>query len=181
MIIINNKLISIDESDVVNGKLIIPNSVTHIGSGAFRNNQKIIQGNKVIQMIDGMATIVRSKKKVDDFNVFEGSFFNSKRKCFVANKGNYYAHGETLRQAIDDVNFKFLRENFNAEKLISEIKQKQKISLSEFRLLTGACSAGCEIFMREKGIKVTELPLDKALNMLNGQFGGEKIKNMFKK
>ncbi|MDY3480686.1 leucine-rich repeat protein, partial [Riemerella anatipestifer] len=35
----NNKLVYADNSDLINGKLIIPNSVTHIGDWAFRDNQ----------------------------------------------------------------------------------------------------------------------------------------------
>ncbi|MCQ4155097.1 leucine-rich repeat domain-containing protein, partial [Riemerella anatipestifer] len=35
----NNKLVYADNSDLINGKLIIPNSVTHIGDWAFDGNQ----------------------------------------------------------------------------------------------------------------------------------------------
>ncbi|WIL01335.1 ribonuclease inhibitor [Riemerella phage vB_RanS_CRP6] len=198
----NNKLVYADNSDLINGKLIIPNSVTHIGDWAFDGNQltsveipnsvthigdwafdwsvDIIIGNHKISMIDGIATIIRKKKKVDDFNVFEGSFFNTKRKCYVAQKDSFFAHGDTIREAVEDVNFKFLQENANVDDIVTEILKTQKITVSQFRLITGACKAGCENFLKSNGIKTTEMSLDKALTILEGQYGWDKIKNYFK-
>src|SRR5690606_3972458 len=157
----------------------IPNSVTHIGSGAFLENVKIIQGNKAIHMVDDIATIMRKKKKVSDIDVYEGKFFNRNRKCFVANKGNYWAHADTIRQAIEDVNFKFLQENFNVEELVKEIKETKIMSVSQFRLLTGACSGGCSNFMEQRNLTKTEYPLNEALDILRGQYGWEKIQMHF--
>lgn len=139
----------------------------------------IIHSNHKIKMIDGIATIIRSKKKRDEFLIFQGSIFNTKEKCFVANRGKFFAHGNSLKQAIEDVNFKFLQENFDLDKIVSDIKAKQTISVSEFRLITGACKFGCESFMNQKGLTETEYPLNKALDLLKGQFGWEKLSKQF--
>ena len=130
-------------------------------------------------MVDGIATIMRKKKKVSDIDIYEGKFFNRNRKCFVANKGDYWAHADTVRQAVEDVNFKFLQENFNVEEIVKEIKESKMISVNQFRLLTGACSGGCSNFMAQRNLTKTEYPLQEALGLLRGQFGWEKIQRHF--
>jgi len=157
----------------------IPNSVTHIGDWAFDEGVRIVQGNKTIQMVDGIATIMRKKKRVSDINVYEGKFFNRNQKCFVANKGDYWAHADTIRQAVEDVNFKFLQENFNVEEIVKEIKESKTITVNQFRLLTGACSGGCSNFMEQRNLTKTEYPLNEAFEILKGQFGWDKIRMHF--
>ncbi|WP_448607207.1 leucine-rich repeat domain-containing protein [Paenimyroides ceti] len=157
----------------------LPAGLTNIGDYAFSSDTVIIQGNKNIQMIDGIATIIRSKRKRDIFQIYQGSIFNTNENCFVAKRDNYYAHGKTIKDAIEDVNFKFLQENLEVKDLVKEIKQKKLISVSEFRLITGACKMGCESFMSQKGLTETTYPLDKAIELLQGQFGWSKIKEHF--
>ena len=171
--------VSTSEKNIIIPSEIDGFSVTHIGDWAFENNVDIIHSNHKIKMVDGIATIIRSKKKRDEFTIFQGSIFNTKEKCFVANRGKFFAHGDNLKQAIEDVNFKFLQENFDLDKIVKEIKAKQTISVSEFRLITGACKFGCESFMNQKGLTETEYPLNKALELLNGQFGWEKLSKQF--
>lgn len=116
----NNQLTSVE----------IPNSVTHIGDSAFSNNLKIIQGDRAIEMIDSIATFVRKQKKADDFIIYSAQFFNSKKDCYVAKRGDFYAHGDTIREAIEDVNFKFLQQNFSLKDTIANIRNNQTISVS---------------------------------------------------
>lgn len=130
-------------------------------------------------MIDSIATIIRSKKKRDDFTIYEGSLFNRKKKCYVASRDKYFAHGKTIKEAIEDVNFKFLQENLEVQDLVKEIKEKQTMSVSEFRLLTGACKMGCESFMKQNNLTETTYPLTKALDLLKNQFGWSKMTEYF--
>ncbi|MVX37255.1 leucine-rich repeat domain-containing protein, partial [Myroides sp. LoEW2-1] len=162
-------------------EVTIPNSVTHIGSGAFENNVILTQSNHKIQMIDSIATIIRSKKKRDEFTIYEGSLFNKKEKCYVASRDKYFAHGKTIKEAIEDVNFKFLQENLEVQDLVKEIKEKKSISVSEFRLLTGACKMGCDSFMKQNNLTETTYSLDKAMKLLKNQFGWSKIQEHFNK
>lgn len=157
----------------------IPNSVTHIGGGAFNSNVKIVQENRGIQMIDRIATVIRKRKKSDEFTIYSGQFFNTKRDCFVAKKGNLYAHGNSLREAIEDVNFKYLQTNFNIDEIVKEIKETQIMSVNHFRLLTGACRSGCKNFLDENNIEKRELPLIEAIDLIRGRFGWSKISKYF--
>ena len=124
--------------------------------------------------------IIDSKKTKKDFTIYKcryiGGYFNS---CYVAKKGDYYAHGETIKQAIKDVNFKFLQETFDLDSLVSEIKEKQTVSINEYRLLTGACSSGVKNFMSNKNITKDELPLSEVLYITRNEYGGGKINELF--
>ena len=79
----------------------------------------IHRGKKVnLNHIDDSTMIIKSSKKVDDFIVhralyFKGCDFADMRKCYIAEKGKYFAHGDTIEEAIEDVNFKYLQENLN--------------------------------------------------------------------
>jgi hypothetical protein len=63
-------------------------------------------------------------------------------------KGNYSAHGETLKKANEDVQFKIV-----AEKLKKEpIKPDTEFTVKYYRLLTGACDMGCRNWMQQHNI-----------------------------
>ena len=164
----HNKLTSVE----------IPNSVTHIGSFAFDINVEINQGERKIRMIDGIATVIIKEKKVEDFKVFEAEFFNTGEKCFVAEKGEFKAHGKTLKTALEDVNFMFLLHNINIEEIKKEIEKTGKITLEQFRLITGACQIGCENFLKEEQIIKKELSIKEAINLLENKHGWDKLKEV---
>ena len=124
--------------------------------------------------------IIKSIKKKNDFTIYNAQFFGNFENCFIAQRDKYYAHGETIKQAIEDVNFKFLQKTVNLDNLILEIKKRGDMSISEYRLLTGACSVGVNGFLKEKGIKKTKLSINKVLEITKGHYGGDKIYNLFK-
>ena len=74
--------------------------------------------------------IVKSRRKKGDFNIlncryFGGGDIDKLEKSIVAERGRYYAHAKTIKEAISSVNFKYLQDNFNASKLVEEIKNKK--------------------------------------------------------
>jgi len=89
--------------------------------------------------------------------------------------------GKTARQAIDDVNFKFLQEHADIDDIVSEIKSKKTVSRHEYRLLTGACSEGVETFIEQNGIDASLecLPLNKVIEITRGAYGGSRIAELF--
>ena len=74
-------------------------------------------------------------------------------KCIIAQRGNYYAHAETIKKAIDDVNFKYLQENLDISVLVSEIKERGTVTANDYRLLTGSCSFGVNQFLKENNMR----------------------------
>ncbi len=159
----------------------IPKSTIYIGDSSFGNGVQITKGDSTIVMIDSIATIIKSTKTVGDFTIYEAETFNFKNKCFVAQKGEYYAHGENIKQAVSNVNFKHLQDNVVINDLVKQIKQKQTITVEEFRLITGACSLGCKEFMQRNNLYGSEYPLQEALKLIKNQYGWGKIQEHFNK
>ena len=128
--------------------------------------------------------MITSSKSKDDFTIhkakyFKGGNLDSLPSCFIAERDGYFAHGETLEQAISDCNFKFLQESADVEDIINSVKIKQTVNIEEYRLITGACSFGVSEFMKDKNITDTELPLSKVIEITDGYYGGSKIKELF--
>ena len=106
---------------------------------------------------------------------------------FIAQKGDFTAHGKTVKKAIQDVEFKIV-----AEKLKKEpIKKDTLFTVKYYRLITGACDSGCRDFMQKNHIpfKITddgdtiELKPMKAADLLpileeNNAYGVDKFKEL---
>ena len=94
----------------------------------------------------------------------------------MAEKDGFFAHGETVKKAIQDVQFKAI-----AEKLKNEpIKADTVISVQYYRTVTGACEMGCKSWMNQNGISVEEMTAAELLPLLKktSAYGYEKIKAM---
>jgi hypothetical protein len=82
-------------------------------------------------------------------HVVETYYVSGVPKYFVTLAGTHYcAHGATVAEAITDAVWKDPSKRPSLEELKKTIQQEghaRKISLAEFRLLTGACKEGCRI------------------------------------
>ena len=143
--------------------------------------------NKTITLktIDGLPMLLDSKKQKGEFEIVQARYFgggplNKLKKCYIATRGEFHAHGDSIKEAINDVNFKFLQENLDTKKLVKEIKQKQTVNINEYRLLTGACSAGVNAFIANRGLQDKDkLPLSEVLSITQGHYGGSRMQELF--
>ena len=62
------------------------------------------------------------------------------------------AHGKTLREAIEDLTFKKLR-NTDTSEIVEEVRKTGKVTRLQYRAITGACRAGTEAFCNRNNIK----------------------------
>ena len=85
------------------------------------------------------------------------------------------AHGSTLREAVEDLRFKIMSENFDKEDVLNEIQKNQKVQVHHYRLLTGACREGCRQFLVENGYNedTTELPLSDVIRLIPNNYGAD--------
>jgi len=165
-VVIPDSVTHIGDYAFYNNKLrnvVIPDSVTHIGDCAFRSNEPLKQINgQPARCIDGYAMLIDSTKKSSNGIIHKCRYFETKKQCYVAEQTVentvYTAHGKTIRQAVVDLRFKILQSTANLDDIVSEIKRKQTVSVHEYRLITGACQHGCELFLQQNGIAVDELP-----------------------
>jgi hypothetical protein len=67
---------------------------------------------------------------------------------YMAEKDGFTAHGDTLKLAVSDLQFKLV-----AEKLKNEpIHEDTEITVMHYRTITGACDSGCRDFMHRNEI-----------------------------
>ena len=89
-------------------------------------------------------------------HIVEAYTVDGKAGFFVTLAGlPYCAHGETLSQAIADATWKDESKRPSLDALKSEIQaagRSRKISLSEFRTLTGACAEGCRVALKRANL-----------------------------
>jgi hypothetical protein len=138
-----------------------------------------------IQNIDGSTMLIESRQKRDEFEVcraryFGGGSLRKLKRCYVASRGDFYAHGETLKEAIEDVNFKYLQESQDISEVIERVRETQMVNLTDYRLITGACRLGCKEFLKDKGLlDKTELPLNQVLELTANAYGGGRMAELF--
>lgn len=77
-------------------------------------------------------------------------------RFFVTLAGSHYcAHGNSLAEAVADALWKDEKKRPSMEAVKAEIRKEgksRKITLGEFRVLTGACMAGCREALKQAGL-----------------------------
>lgn len=80
---------------------------------------------------------------------------NGKQRYFATLSGSHWcAHGDSIAQAVADAIWKDPKQRPSLESLVGEINKEgkeRKITLNEFRVLTGACSVGCREALSRAG------------------------------
>ena len=150
------------------------------------NNQKIkYQGVEIlIKDIDGETMIITSTKQKGDFIIYKSKYFKGGvledlPQCYITQLGKFYAHGETIKSAITDVEFKYQQENLDVSDLVKKIKKSLVVTDNDYRLLTGACSAGVQEFKKQHRITADKLPLKEVLELTKDSYGGKKLQELF--
>ena len=109
------------------------------------------------------------------------------RDCFIAKKGNYFAHGDTLKEAFDDVNDKFnedlpIEERialFNAEFPDRETPVSARRLFEWHHILTGSCLAGRMAFCSDKGINLDGMySVNDFIKIVEGAYGWDIVKQL---
>jgi len=141
------------------------------------NHQKIYK-------IDDLETIIDSVHG----NYAKGRILDNDlttTECFIAKCGNYFAHGETLKQAFSDVIEKY-NENKPIEERIKEFNEKFPKNdipylgselFSWHHILTGSCLFGRQQFCKEHELDVNKkYTIIQFIELTENAFGGNIIK-----
>jgi len=104
---------------------------------------------------------------------------NGKKRYFATISGTAFcAHGDTVASAIADALWKDPERRPSAESLIAEIKtdgRDRKITLNEFRLITGACLTGCRDALSRAGKDETPITAEEIRNTISREWGDKLI------
>lgn len=94
--------------------------------------------------------------KTRDGHTVERFTYKNERTYFVTLKGTHWcAHGRTVAEAVADAKWKDPEKRPTLDALRETIRKagkRRKISLAEFRLLTGACAEGCRQALQRAGL-----------------------------
>jgi hypothetical protein len=134
------------------------------------------QNEKYIK-VDGIFTEVVSKKG----NVWKVKLLNTKNEFYLISDGEKYVHGDTLKEAKEDLIFKIAnrtKEDYKELKLDSVLSIEEGIVC--YRVITGACSFGVKDFMQNRmKDKKKEYSISEIIEMTEGEYGGNIFKKFF--
>lgn len=154
------------------------------GGGGDGDGIKIKQfnGNKVYY-VDNIPCIFKSVH--ENFASVEVIDVNSLKlkKAFIGKFETCFAHGETIRDAIEDARSKYYQSlDFDEAKgkLLAEFKEKGKLTVKELYnwhgILTGSCRFGRTQFQTEHNLKDGDvLTLEEFVELTKNAFGGDRI------
>jgi len=106
--------------------------------------------------IDGYLFVIESTKVKGDTTIYKG--YNCKNvkdnviakdECYVAEQGTFFAHGKTIKKAVEDLQFKVISDKLKKE----PINKDTIIDVKYYRLVTGACEMGIQSFIKGNGLK----------------------------
>ena len=107
------------------------------------------------KIFDNLVFLVESERTSKGIKIYTGGNIKSItknkpeiEKCFVSEKDNFFAHGETVKKSIQDLQFKIISKKLKNE----PINETTELTVKYYRLLTGACSLGCENWLKQNNI-----------------------------
>lgn len=137
-----------------------------------------------LRNIDGYTTLIESEKPISGGSLMRARYFGGGelkdlRPCWVAQIGEYTAHGDDKRQAVADAHFKHLQATIDVHDLAQSVKQSGKITFDQYRLLTGACASGLRHGLAERGHEgATEMDLNLAIEISEGTYNNEQFREL---
>ena len=141
---------------------------------------------EAVYLIDGVQTILRRIKG----NVAKGAVLNGDltlTPCYVVRQGNLFAHGRTLREAMEALRDK-LFEDMPEEERIEAFRKEHQAGVKYpcrdlydwHHRLTGSCEMGRKQFAADRGIDVDrdELTVEEFIALTRNAYGGEVIRKL---
>ena len=154
--------------------------------GAIQGDVSYLGATLNLRTVDGSTMAILSEHERDGINIAKAKYFQGGdpknwSRAYVASRGNHTAHGDTIREAVEDVTFKYLRDTVDTCEIIAEVKKTQQVTRSQYRVLTGACRQGIQRFMDEHQIsaETESLPLRQVLDLTANAYGGDKMRELF--
>lgn len=150
----------------------------------YDNNIKSIDG-KEIYIVDDVATIINHVYG----NIAKGAIINkdlTKTPCYIAKEGRYFAHGETLVEAVSALQDKLLKK-MPVEKRITTFwechKKGVKYPTKDFfewhHKLTGSCLMGRQQFAKAHDVDLEgEMTVEEFIELTKNAFGGDIIRRL---
>lgn len=154
----------------------------------FGYDFSMLNGERVYQ-IDAVPTLIDSLSG----NFAKGRILQSDlttRPCYIAKVGKFFAHGDTLREAMAYAQAKYnehrpLAEriaDFNSEFPDRDVKVDAARLFEWHHVLTGSCLAGRKAFCEDRGLDYEHghYTVNEFIRLTRNAYGGEAIKELEK-
>ena len=139
-----------------------------------------------VHRIDGVNTLIRSVRG----NIAHGAIVDinlTLTPCYIVKQENVFAHGETLRGAMEDLRDKLFEDMPEEERIamfLRETDREKPYSTQYFydwhHRLTGSCDMGRKQFARDHGVDLEHgmMTLAEFLELTKDAYGGDVIRKV---
>ena len=155
----------------------LPDSIESIGDAIFDECESLkeitYRGRSIkVSCIDGWCMELTHSKKYDKYTIHKGYHFpDYETVYYVAECDGKYAHGETAKEAIRDLEFKLCKDR--------GIEQYRGLTLNDkvngyefYRIMTGACHAGVKDYCDRTGTDINgEYTIQEVINKTQCEYG----------
>ena len=154
------------------------------GSG-YGNGIKRFNGEPVFR-IDGVNTLIRSVRG----NTAHGAILNGDltlTPCYIVKQENVFAHGETLREAMEALREKLFEDMPEDERIAMFLREtdREKTYPTQYfydwhHRLTGSCDMGRKQFASDHGVDLEHgmMTLTEFLELTKDAYGGDVIRKV---
>ena len=148
----------------------LPDNTYHILNGViFESN-----GKKYIKADNILSEIVSRRN-----NVYHVRIFGSTKTTVLITDGENWSHGETLKEAKDDLIYKITdreKSDYESYDLQSVLNFEEAVKC--YRTITGACSQGTKNFVKTINIK-KQYTIYEIIKLTIGQYGNRSFSDFF--
>lgn len=137
--------------------ITIPESVTDIDNYTFYDCKSLKQiqwGNIIyhVKCVDGICMNILHEKKMGLYIIYKCQYFPELDKIvWAVEKDNINAYGETLKDAVRNVEFKLLDRRLISEH-VARIKSQGYVTPIDYKLITGAKDTEIIDFLKKKNL-----------------------------
>jgi hypothetical protein len=147
----------------------------------IRNFLQWTIGNKTYIKVDGIFGVVDNHKG----NVWRTHRVGKEELLYVVTDGEgHYAHGNTLKEAKDDLIYKINdRDTSSYENLSLDDEVSFEEAIAMYRTITGACAAGTRDFVENRLPKPHKemYSIKEIIDLTDGEYGSETFKDFLTK
>lgn len=139
-----------------------------------------------VHRIDGVNTLIRSVRG----NTAHGAIVNEDltlTPCYIVKQDNVFAHGETLREAMEALRDKLFEDMPEDERIAMFLREtdREKVYPTQYfydwhHRLTGSCDMGRKQFARDHGVDLEHgmMTLTEFLGLTKDAYGGDVIRKV---
>ena len=156
------------------------------GSGSGDGYSIKSYAGKDVYLLDGVQTIIAAVHRNTAVGYILGDDLTL-RRCYIAKGNGYFAHGDTLKGAVDALQDKIYANLDTDEKIgrfITEVDADKKYPAKFFydwhHRLTGSCEMGRKDFAMRNGIDLDtdSFTVREFINLTENAYGGEIIRKV---